>query len=59
MMQQLKELGAIELRNRKILIKDLDMIRDNIIVYQHPRKFDLAGCFLFFSDNIQWKLTFF
>lgn len=31
-MQQLKELGAIELRNRKILIKDLDMIRDNIIV---------------------------
>lgn len=32
MMQQLKELGAIELRNRKILIKDLDMIRDNIIV---------------------------
>ena len=31
MMQQLKELGAIELRNRKILIKDLDMIRDNII----------------------------
>lgn len=30
-MQQLKELGAIELRNRKILIKDLDMIRDNIV----------------------------
>ena len=43
MMQQLKR-EAIELRNRKILIKDLDMIRDNIIVYQHPRKFDLAGC---------------
>ncbi|MCU9758984.1 helix-turn-helix domain-containing protein, partial [Enterococcus faecalis] len=32
MMEQLKELGEIELRNRKILIKDLVMIRDNIIV---------------------------
>lgn len=31
MMQQLKDLGAIELKNRKILIKNLEVIKENII----------------------------
>lgn len=31
MMQQLKDLGAIELKNRKILIKNLEIIKENII----------------------------
>lgn len=31
MMQQLRDLGAIEMKNRKILIKNLDVIKDNII----------------------------
>ena len=31
MMQQLKDSGAIEMRKRKILIKDLEAIKENII----------------------------
>lgn len=31
MMQQLKELGAIEVKNRRIWIKNLDIIKENII----------------------------
>lgn len=31
MMQQLKDMGAIAIQNRKILILDLEIIRDNII----------------------------
>lgn len=31
MMQQLKEMGAIEVRNRKIVINNLEIIKDNII----------------------------
>ncbi|MGO3732596.1 MAG: Crp/Fnr family transcriptional regulator [Vagococcus sp.] len=31
MMQQLREMNAIEIRNRKIIITDLDTIKDNII----------------------------